>query len=97
MAVPKHRGTKSQQNQRRMHLFLEETTLAVCPKCGSRLRPHTVCPNCGHYKGKQVIDVLAKLEKKERKKRQKEIAEKEKEDKREQKPLTMEELSKKKF
>jgi len=36
-----------------------------------------VCRNCGWYNGRQVIDVLAKLDKKERKKKEKELAGKE--------------------
>ncbi len=56
--------------------------------------PHTLCWNCGYYKGVEVIDVLKKLTKKERKKREKEMKSKEKEGGK-AKPLTMEELSRK--
>jgi hypothetical protein len=52
--------------------------------------PHTVCGYCGFYKGKEYINVIAKLEKKEQKKRKKEIETQEKESK-----LSPEELSKK--
>ncbi|PIR90364.1 50S ribosomal protein L32 [bacterium (Candidatus Gribaldobacteria) CG07_land_8_20_14_0_80_33_18] len=96
MGVPKHRGTKSKRNKRRIHIFLETPTLVTCPKCGKSARPHTVCSYCGFYKGVEVINVLKKLEKKEKKKREKEIKEKEKGAGKE-KPLTLEELSKKKF
>lgn len=96
MAVPKQRKTKSRRNQRRMHIFLEKPTLAKCPKCGKPTRPHTVCANCGYYKGRLVIDVLKKLTKKEKKQKQKEIAAKEKETKAgSKKPLSWEEMSKK--
>jgi len=94
MAVPKQRKTKSRRNQRRMHIYLKHPVLAVCSKCGKKVKPHTVCPNCGYYKGSEVIDVMGRLSKKERKKKEKEIAEKEKEEKR-GKALSMEELSKK--
>jgi len=70
--------------------------LAKCPKCGKPVFPHTVCSNCGYYKGVEVIDVLKKLTKKERKKREKEMKAKEKrESLKKEKPLTWEELSKK--
>lgn len=36
-----------------------------------------MCGNCGYYNGRQVIDVLKKLDKKERKKKEKELAESE--------------------
>ncbi len=75
-----------------MHIYLKHPVLAVCPKCGKKLRPHTVCPNCGYYKKNQVIDVTKKLSKKEKKQKEKEIAEKEE---KKEKPLTMEGLSKK--
>jgi len=94
MGVPNKRGTKSTRNQRRMHIFVKAPFLGACPKCGKPVLPHTVCPNCGYYKGREVINVLEKLEKKERKKREKEIKAQEKAEKKE-KPLTMEELSKK--
>lgn len=94
MAVPKQRKTKGRRNQRRMHLFLEKPTLSKCQKCGHFVLPHTVCPNCGYYKGVEVIDVLKKLTKKERKLKEKEMKAKEQEVKKE-KPLSLEELSKK--
>lgn len=94
MAVPKQRHTKSRRNKRRMHIFLKNSTLTFCPKCGKPVLPHTVCNNCGYYKNREVIDVLAKLDKKERKKREKEIKQKKEQEKKE-KPLTLEELSKK--
>ncbi|MGB9743171.1 MAG: 50S ribosomal protein L32 [Minisyncoccales bacterium] len=93
MAVPKQRKTKSRQKQRRMHYFIKGPVLSLCPKCHQPIRPHTVCFNCGYYKGKEVIDVFKKLTKKERKKKEKELKAKKVEEK--EKPLTMEELSKK--
>lgn len=99
MSVPKRKKTSSSVKQRRMHQFLVATTLGACPKCSKPRKLHTVCPNCGFYKGKEVVNVLAKLEKKERKSREKEIKETEKDQKTEkkEKPMTLEELSKKKF
>jgi len=100
MGVPKKHTTKSSRNQRRMHIFLRTQKLVPCSHCGKPKLPHAICPNCGYYKGVEVINVLAKLEKKERKKREKENKEKEKGkegEKGKEKPLTLEELSKKKF
>jgi len=67
--------------------------LAVCPKCKGFVRPHTVCPNCGYYKEKEVIDVFKKLDKKERKKKEKEMKARE-EERGKEKPITLKELSK---
>ena len=93
MAVPKQRHTKSRRNKRRMHLFAKEPACGNCPKCGKPILAHTVCRNCGYYKGNEVINVMEKLDKKEKKIKEKEIAAKEKEQGKD-KPMTMEELSK---
>lgn len=97
MAVPKQRHTKSRRNKRRMHLFLEKPSLSLCPKCGKKVLPHTICWNCGYYKGQEVVNVLKKLGKKEKKQKEKEIKIKEKEGKEngKEKSITWEGLSKK--
>ncbi len=92
MAVPKQHKTKSRRNQRRMHIRLKQPSLGVCPKCGKPVISHTLCKNCGYYKGRQIIDVLKELSKKEKKKKAKEMKEGGETAK---KPLTMEGLSKK--
>jgi len=97
MGTPTQRHTKGKRNQRRMHIFLEAPNLIFCPKCGKPIPPHTICPNCGYYKGREVINVLEKLEKKERKKREKEMKAKERGEKEteKEKPLDLKALSKK--
>ena len=95
MAVPKKRHAKSKVDRRRLHIFLERPKLIKCQKCGHLILPHTVCDFCGYYKGRMVIDVLAKLDKKERKKREKEMRLKEAEEKKKERPLSWKELSKK--
>ena len=77
-----------------MHLFITKANLASCPKCKKPVLQHTACKNCGYYKGREVVNVLAELTKKERKVREKEMKNAEKENKQE-KGMTMEELSKK--
>lgn len=67
MGVPRHRRTKSKQGHRRSHLALKKRSLAVCSKCGAKVLPHVVCVACGSYKGKQVIDMVAKATKKKAK------------------------------
>ena len=75
-----------------MHIHLDEPSFGICVKCKAPILAHTVCKNCGYYKGKQIIDVMKKLDKKAKKKKEHEIKEAEKAPKKE---LTMEELSKK--
>lgn len=74
MAVPKQHRSKSRQGQRRMHIYLKGTLTVTCPKCSKAVLAHTVCVNCGFYRGREMVDVLAKLTKKERKTKEKEMA-----------------------
>ncbi|HVC33383.1 MAG TPA: 50S ribosomal protein L32 [Chloroflexota bacterium] len=53
--LPKRRTAKARQGERRQHLRVATPTLVECPRC-SHLRPsHQVCPNCGTYKGEDVL------------------------------------------
>lgn len=92
MPVPKQRHTKSRRNKRRSHHALKRKLFSLCPKCGQPVQPHRLCFNCGSYAGKEMIDVMAKLDKKERKKKEKEIAAQEQT---QSKDLNMSELSRK--
>ncbi len=59
-AVPKKKTSHSKQGRRRTNLKLKLATLVPCPHC-HQLRPdHHVCPTCGYYNGREVIDVGAK-------------------------------------
>ncbi len=73
--VIRMRHTKGKRNRVRSHHALKAARFGVCSHCGVVATPHVMCKNCGYYKGRKVIDVLAKLDKKERKKKEKELAE----------------------
>ena len=64
MANPKKQKTHSSTHQGRSHLALKKVSLNKCPKCGQALKPHTVCPNCGYYRGKEVVKIKLKAAKK---------------------------------
>lgn len=66
MALPKRRHSKSRRDKRRANWKLEAPNLSLCPQCKMPKLPHRVCPNCGYYKGEQVIEI--EKEKKEEKK-----------------------------
>ena len=85
MAVPRHKHTRSKVGKTRMHKNIKRVVLSLCPKCKKPILSHTACRNCGFYKGKEVVNVLAKLTKKEAKSREKEIKAVEKETKAEEK------------
>ena len=56
MAVPKRKKSKSKRDKRRTHQKLTAINTATCPECGEAPLPHHACPNCGHYKGRQVVE-----------------------------------------
>ncbi|MGH8902917.1 MAG: 50S ribosomal protein L32 [Egibacteraceae bacterium] len=58
MAVPKRKKSRSRTRHRKAQwLRTAPPTTAYCKHCKSPSRPHTVCEVCGHYKGRQVIQV----------------------------------------
>lgn len=59
MGVPKRKMSKSRQRSRRKANSWRAGQLARCPQCGSNFQPHRVCPNCGYYKGRQVVTIEA--------------------------------------
>lgn len=81
MAVPKQGHTRAKVGKSRMHKYIKKVRLSVCPKCKKPILSHTVCKNCGFYKGKEVINVLANLTKKEQKMKEKEMKQVDKESK----------------
>jgi large subunit ribosomal protein L32 len=56
MPNPKRRHSKARRDKRRAHDYLTPVGLSVCPECQEPRLPHRVCPSCGQYKGRQVIE-----------------------------------------
>ncbi|MFC1989167.1 50S ribosomal protein L32 [Chloroflexota bacterium] len=56
-ALPKRKYAKSRQGKRRGHLGLSPPSLNNCPQCHSPKLPHHVCPTCGSYDGREVIEI----------------------------------------
>jgi len=57
MAVPKRKMSRSRTRHRKAQwLKLSAPTITTCPRCKAAMRPHTVCAECGTYKGVQVLD-----------------------------------------
>ena len=55
MANPKRRHSKSRSGKRSAGKQVVAMQLRPCGRCSAQGRPHTVCGNCGHYAGREVI------------------------------------------
>ena len=58
------RVTKGHTGKRRSHHHLKTPRLSKCANCGADHLRHKMCPECGYYRGKLIVDMLAKTEKK---------------------------------
>jgi large subunit ribosomal protein L32 len=68
--VPKQKTPKNKVRKRYgsfkttvLRKLSDGVQLVTCPDCGSKARSHTVCHECGKYRGRQVIDKQKKLDK----------------------------------
>ena len=58
MAVPKRKTSKSKRDMRRAHDAIRNLpALQKCANCGEMKQYHRVCPACGHYRGREVIEM----------------------------------------
>jgi large subunit ribosomal protein L32 len=56
MAVPKKKQSASRRNMRRAHDAIKASAHIECPECGELKRPHHVCPSCGHYGDRKILE-----------------------------------------
>ncbi len=68
--VPKKKTNKSDTKRRYgsfktkvLKKLTNRLNLVSCADCGSKIPTHTACPDCGKYKGRQVIDKQKKIDK----------------------------------
>jgi large subunit ribosomal protein L32 len=72
MAVPKRRVSKARKGKRRTHKGQSMPNVPrtqkvrapaarsgrfFCSNCNQPKAPHAVCPNCGYYRGRSLIEV----------------------------------------
>lgn len=59
MAVPKRKTSRQKHRSRNAQWkgSAKAPSLVECPQCHEMKRPHHVCPKCGSYDGREVIEV----------------------------------------
>jgi len=55
--VPKRKTGKTKRNMRRSHHAMSPPNLTECQNCGERIPQHRVCPKCGYYNVRTVMEV----------------------------------------
>jgi large subunit ribosomal protein L32 len=55
--LPKRKLSKGRRDRRRAHDAMQPASLVTCSNCGQMRLPHVVCPNCGYYQGREVIQL----------------------------------------
>jgi large subunit ribosomal protein L32 len=54
---PKRKHSQGRRDRRRANQTLKSSNLVICNNCGEPRLPHRVCPNCGFFKGREVIEI----------------------------------------
>ncbi|MEW6725278.1 MAG: 50S ribosomal protein L32 [Bacillota bacterium] len=54
--TPKRKTSKARRDKRRANWKLSVPGLIECPQCHELKMPHRVCPNCGYYKNRTVVE-----------------------------------------
>lgn len=61
-ALPKRKVSGARRGNRRGHDAVNKARLVACSNCHELRLPHRVCPNCGHYRGVEVVEMKAKAD-----------------------------------
>ncbi len=60
MAVPKRKQSNSRTGMRRAHDAKKPRQLMACPKCQTAIPSHVICPKCGSYLGRPLVEMEEK-------------------------------------
>ena len=56
MAVQQNKKSRARKGNRRSHDRVAIPAVIYCSSCGNPTLPHSVCPSCGKYKTKTVVE-----------------------------------------
>ncbi|HAV42992.1 TPA: 50S ribosomal protein L32 [bacterium] len=57
MAHPKRKFSKARRDKRRTHWKLTLPATSKCPQCNEAKLPHHICPHCGYYNGRKILEI----------------------------------------
>lgn len=58
MAVPKRKVSKARRDKRRTHKKIKTPPAIIeCPECSEMKLSHHMCPGCGYYKRRVVVEI----------------------------------------
>lgn len=57
MAVPKHKTSKQRTHSRGANFKISPPSLGECSHCHELKQSHRVCPNCGYYNDKPMVEI----------------------------------------
>lgn len=60
MAVPRNRMSNARKNSKRAHHAKEPKQCTACTSCGTPRMSHRVCPSCGYYNQRLLINTEEK-------------------------------------
>ncbi|MBP7088504.1 MAG: 50S ribosomal protein L32 [Candidatus Omnitrophica bacterium] len=66
MAHPKRKHSCSRSRKRRTHQKCSFPLLVECKQCKRKKPAHMICPFCGYYQDREVIEILPKEKKQKR-------------------------------
>lgn len=60
MPLPKRRHSNQRTAKRRTHYKLNTPDVVECQRCHAPRLAHHVCPSCGFYNGRLVVEIKDK-------------------------------------
>ncbi len=55
MPVPKRKRSRARRDSRFANKGIKPKAISGCLTCQAPIEPHTVCKECGYYKGRKIL------------------------------------------